>query len=264
MSGGHHSSPLRGNRSTGQAPSHKTTHHMSCFPTSLVKMPSRAGGQVQGNSPHAARRGWHHVSTAPSAALLHGVLAEVPSPVLVSTPGCFFPAHDLPDLLNKPPSSTAFLVGKVVKCSNRCWKRQGGGRTKPHLQELKGRLGFGFFFFSPQVATQKQSPDRDLSCWGQLPAPHPSGQSKPGQTEMKHRRVLQGTHAASAAAMVTLPRSGAQVGGPQPAPAAEGSKAAGARSGRPTSTKNAAVVINNFPASEQNCTPHPFWEASLS
>lgn len=31
---------------------------------------------------------------------------------------------------------------------------------------------------------------------------------------MKHRRVLQGTHAASAAAMVTLPRSGAQVGGP--------------------------------------------------
>lgn len=64
--------------------------------------------------------------------------------------------------------------------------------------------------------------------------------------------------------MVTLPRFGVQVGGPQPVPAAEGSKAAGTRSGRPTSTKNAAVVINNFPASEQNCTPHPFWEASLS
>lgn len=54
------------------------------------------------------------------------------------------------------------------------------------------------------------------------------------------------------------------MGGSQPVPAAEGGKAAGTRSGRPTSTKNATVVINNFPASEQNCTPHPFWEASLS
>lgn len=64
--------------------------------------------------------------------------------------------------------------------------------------------------------------------------------------------------------MVTLPGFGVQVGGPQPAPAAGGRKAAGARSGRPSSTKNAAVVINNFPASEQSCTPHPFWEASVS
>lgn len=107
----------------GQALSHKTSHHTSCFPTNRIKMPSRAGGQVQGNSPHAARRGWHHVSSAPTAALPHGVPAEGPSPVLLRTPGCFFLAHDLPDLLNKPPSSSkpaAFLVGKVVKCSNRC------------------------------------------------------------------------------------------------------------------------------------------------
>lgn len=55
----------------GTSSPHPTTHHMSRFPTSPVKMPSRASGQAQeGNSPHAARRGWYGVSTAPSAALL--------------------------------------------------------------------------------------------------------------------------------------------------------------------------------------------------
>lgn len=87
---------------------------------------SRRASAREGNSPHAARRGWHRISTAPTAALLSGVPAEPPPK---HTWMLFFPAHDLPDLLNKPPGSgkpAAFLAGKVVKGSNGCWKRQRG------------------------------------------------------------------------------------------------------------------------------------------
>lgn len=137
-----------------------------------------------------------------------------------------------------------------------------GGRTKPHLQELKGRLGFGlFFFFSPQVATQKQSPDRDLSCWGAAPCPSSlwAEQAWPNRDEAQtcpagHTRSICGCHGHPA-----------QVRGAGGAPTSACCR--GRQSPqwlRPTSTKNSAVVINNFPASEQNCTPHPFWEASLS
>lgn len=138
-----------------------------------------------------------------------------------------------------------------------------GGENKASSAGTERAVGI-WGFFSLRLQHKNKVLIGISPAGGQLPAPHPSGQSKPGQTEMRHRPVLQGTHAASAAAVVIPPKFGVQVGGPQPAPAAEGGKAAGARSGRPTSTKNAAVIINNFPASEQNCIPHPFWEASLS
>lgn len=94
-------------------------------------------------------------TTSPSHPLLPNAQSahRPPSPALPSTPGCFIPAHNLPDLLNKPPGSgkpTAFLAGKVVKGSNGCWKRQGGETRLRHkaliCRNRKGCWGFGFSF----------------------------------------------------------------------------------------------------------------------
>lgn len=78
----------------------------------------------------------------------------------------------------------------------------GGGKNKPttqspHLQEPKGLLGF-WVFFPLRLQHKNKVKIGILACWGgQLPAPHPSGQSEPGQTEMKQRHVLRDTRAAS-------------------------------------------------------------------
>lgn len=96
---------------------------------------------------------------------------------------------------------------------------------------------------------------------GQLSIPHPSRQSEPGQTKMKQRCVLQNTVQQHRGHPTQAQGSGR---GSQPTPAAQGGKAAGAHGGKPTSTKNAILAINNFPASGGNCTPHPFWAAFLS
>lgn len=111
---------LRGNGSPATGSPPQTTHHMSCFPTSPIKMPSGAGGQAQGGK-------FPTRSQARLAPCLHRTHCCPPArgagrapPCWPGAPGCFLPAHDLPDLLNKPPGSskpTAFLEKKVVKGS---------------------------------------------------------------------------------------------------------------------------------------------------
>lgn len=106
------------------------------------KFPARSQARLAQHLPHT-----HCCPPARGA-------ATVPlSPALPSAPGRFFQTQNLPGLPNKPPSSSkpaAFLTGKAVKGSPGRWERQRGKnepRTQsPHLQELKGLLGFGFFF----------------------------------------------------------------------------------------------------------------------
>ena len=204
----------------------------------------------------------------PSLPSCMGCRQSPPTPALPSAPGCFFLAHDLPDLLNKPPDSgkpAAFLVGKVVKGSNRCWKRQGGRTSLRHKAVIcRNRKGcWGFVFFFPLRLQHKNKVEIGISaCWGeQLRAPCPSGQSEPGQTETKQMCPVGHTRSIAAA---VLPRFGVQAGAPtlrppwreakQPEPMVVGQLA----------QKNALVVINNFPASGGIRTPHPFWAVSLS
>ena len=177
-------------RPAGPAPPYPPAHRMSRFPTSPITMPSKASGQAQGGKfpTRGQARLAPHLWCTHGCPPRRGAGRPPPSPALPSAPGCFFPAHDLPDLLNKPPGSgkpAAFLAGKAVKGSNGCWKRR-GGENKPttqssHLQEPKGLLGF-WFFFSPPVATQKQSQDRDRGVLGGSSLPLvPLGRASPAK-----------------------------------------------------------------------------------
>lgn len=184
-----------------------------------------------------------------------------PLPALPSTPGCFLPARDLPDLLNKPPSSgkpTTFLLGKVVKGSDGCWKRQGveqAYKTKPSSAGTKRVVGVWVFFFPLRLRHKSKTEIGITACrGGSFLPPVPPGRVSPAKPrwsrDASHRTRVQHCHA------VPPPGLGFRCG-------VQGGKAVRACDSRPASPKNAIIVMNNFLASGGICTPHPLWAVSL-